>query len=193
MKKQVVSYYVYLITNLVLNKSYVGSKMCYKENPDNDGYMGSSTSLNMDYKIFGIENFKKQILKDDYKNIRDLLDGESNYILELNTLTPNGYNRQIPNQYPNFHNGGCKMSEEQKEKLRKVNKGQIPWNRGKKTGQIPWMKNRKMSEEHKLKIKKSNEGTPNINKGKKTGQIPWNKNKRKNPASTGFLNKLNII
>ena len=54
-------YYVYLITNLVLNKSYIGSKICYKDDPINDGYMGSSKSLKEDYKKCGIENFTKKI------------------------------------------------------------------------------------------------------------------------------------
>ena len=53
-------YYVYLITNLILNKQYIGSRICYKEDPNTDGYMGSSKYLSGDYKIYGIENFTKE-------------------------------------------------------------------------------------------------------------------------------------
>jgi hypothetical protein len=133
-------YYVYLITNLILNKLYVGSKICYKEDPNNDDYWGSSKYLSKDYEIFGKENFSKKIIKKDYANIKDMLDGESYYILKYNTLTPYGYNRYVPNQHPGFHTGGIALSEEHKNKISQSNKG------------------RSLSKEHKKKISKSLHG-----------------------------------
>lgn len=53
-------HYFYKITNLINNHFYYGV-----HNTDNldDGYMGSGTRINYAYKEFGIENFKKEILK----------------------------------------------------------------------------------------------------------------------------------
>ena len=55
MKKEVTFYYVYIITNLILNKQYVGSRLCYKSKIKNDNYWGSSGYLDEDYKIYGRE------------------------------------------------------------------------------------------------------------------------------------------
>jgi hypothetical protein len=88
--------------------------------------MGSSKYLDLDYEIYGIENFKKQILQDNYKNVEDLLDGETHYILKYNTLSPNGYNRFLPNKNRGFHTGGCHYtrSEKTKEKIAYSKKGE---------------------------------------------------------------------
>ena len=42
--------YIYIITNTITNKQYVGSRM-YKGNPLKDSYMGSSKQLKEEYKI----------------------------------------------------------------------------------------------------------------------------------------------
>lgn len=57
-------YYIYLITNLLNNKQYVGSKMCDCEK-SNKIYMGSSKYLNKDIELFGLENFHKIKLEDN--------------------------------------------------------------------------------------------------------------------------------
>ena len=128
MKQKPKFYYVYIITNKILNKKYVGSKVCYKDNPSTDGYMGSSKYLNDDYKIYDIENFKKEILCDTYLGKNDLLDGETEYIKKFNTLAPNGYNRFLPNTRKGFcmigiqkipWNKGLTLSEKQKKNMRK--------------------------------------------------------------------------
>ena len=105
----------------------MGSRICYKEDPNIDGYMGSSKYLKEDYKIYGAENFTKKILKEDYSNVKDMLNGESFYMHEYNTFEPSGYNRYDPNRYPGFHMGGYHHSEETKIKM----KGRIPWMKGK--------------------------------------------------------------
>jgi hypothetical protein len=117
MKKDVKFYYVYIITNTISNKQYVGSRMCYKDNIELDDYMGSSKYLKEDYKIFGKDKFIKHILKKDYLNIKDMLAGEIDYILKYNTLAPNGYNHYISKVYPNYYMHGCKHSEEAKNKI----------------------------------------------------------------------------
>ena len=155
MKRKIQFYYVYLITNLILNKSYVGSKMCYKDDPLNDDYWGSSRLLKEDFKIYGKENFKKEILKSDYSDKISLLNGESEYILKFNTLAPNGYNRFLPNTNPGFHMGGSKASKETIQKLKDSHKGKIPWNTG-KTNYLSEESRQKMSS-HKLGKPRSEE------------------------------------
>lgn len=142
MKKEVKFYYVYIITNFILNKQYVGSKICYTDNPNEDNYWGSSKTLKKDIEIYGISNFKKEIIKSDYTDKISMLNGESEYIIQYNTLAPNGYNRYIPNSRIGFHMGGCKHSEETKIKMRKPHG---PWTEEQRNK----IKGRIRSEEHK--------------------------------------------
>ena len=116
-------YYVYLITNKILNKQYIGSRICYKDKIEDDVYWGSSKYLDDDYKIYGKENFIKIILYDNYSNIKEMLDGESFYIHKYNTFEPKGYNRYDPAQSPGWHMGGIHHSEKSKEKIKNGNLG----------------------------------------------------------------------
>lgn len=52
-------YLIYKITNLINNRIYIG---CHKTRDPDDKYMGSSKSLANDIKIYGLTNFKKEIL-----------------------------------------------------------------------------------------------------------------------------------
>ena len=68
--------FVYLITNLITNKKYIGKKFVYskrtkiikgkkkktKQISDWKTYSGSCESLTQDIQMFGMENFKKEIL-----------------------------------------------------------------------------------------------------------------------------------
>lgn len=134
-------FYVYLITNKINSKQYVGSKVCYKKDPHSDNYMGSSDYLKNDYKIFGKENFVKKIISTDYKNEVDMLEAETFYILKYNTLEPNGYNRFLPNQRKGFHTNGIKHTDETKRKISESSRGK---------------KRKPLTEEHKKKISEKN-------------------------------------
>ncbi len=123
MTKELFPYYIYIITNKITSQEYVGSRMGYKKSPEEDiSYMGSSSYLSEDCKIYGSENFAKDILIENTGDTRNMLDEESKYILERNTLIPNGYNRMIPNQYPKFHVAGYHHSEETKKKISETSK-----------------------------------------------------------------------
>jgi hypothetical protein len=52
-------YIVYITTNLINYKKYIGSHVC--ENLD-DGYLGSGTSLKQALKKYGKQNFQREIL-----------------------------------------------------------------------------------------------------------------------------------
>lgn len=106
MKKQVKFYYVYIITNMISNKQYVGSRKCYKNKIEDDYYWGSSKYLSADINNYGICNFKKEILKENCKDKIDMLNTETEYILKYNTLSPNGYNRFLPNNKYGFYSNG---------------------------------------------------------------------------------------
>jgi group I intron endonuclease len=150
-------FYVYIITNILSNKQYVGSRMAYKgENVFNDSYMGSSKYLDEDYAVHGIENFKKEILQSDYINKEEMLRGESYYIHKYNTLEPNGYNRYDPIKRIGFHGGmkGKKHTEGVKIKMSKLLMGNKR------------LLGKKYSEESKEKMSKSQTGRKHPNEVK---------------------------
>jgi len=80
--------YVYKITNILNNKSYVGQKF---SPVFIDKYWGSGVYIRKAIKKYGLENFKREILC--WCKTRDELDDrELYYIKQYNTLSPNGYN-----------------------------------------------------------------------------------------------------
>lgn len=123
-----------MITNKITNKKYIGSRLCYVDNIEDDNYWGSSKYLNEDYLLYGKENFTKSILQSNYLTNEELLDGESDYILKYNTLAPNGYNRIVPNKFPKFYMAGSTCSDERKKKisdsLKVKTKGKPSWKKG---------------------------------------------------------------
>lgn len=54
--------YFYKITNLINGNFYYGIRSC-NESPDEDPYMGSGKILHRAYNKYGIENFKKEVLR----------------------------------------------------------------------------------------------------------------------------------
>lgn len=129
--------FVYLTTNLVNGKVYVGQYTFKKEKWLNATYLGSGTVFEQALKKYGRKNFKRKILKLCY-TVNQLNGWETYYTLKYNPkLDPNiGYNQIIgpvrrsgnknPMSYPNVRKKisgdnhylyGRHCSEETKKKL----------------------------------------------------------------------------
>ena len=117
--------FVYIVTNLIDNKQYIGS---HETNNLNDRYLGGGVYIKYEVKKLGKQNFKIEILK-ECENIRDARNLEEFYIKKYNTLIPNGYNKS--------KSGGIcgksdwNHSDESIKKIKESHIGQIPWNKGK--------------------------------------------------------------
>jgi hypothetical protein len=127
--------YVYITTNLINGKQYVGSHAT--DNID-DGYIGSGIYFIRSVKKYGKENFQKEILEECI-NILEARKLEEKYIFKYGTLSPNGYNL-VPKGGLGFND--AILSEEIKEKISRSNRG----------------KKHKISEESRQKMRQSKKG-----------------------------------
>ena len=105
------NWYIYKITNLLNGKSYIGQRR-FNKDIIKDSYMGSGLALHFAFKKYGIENFKKEILKDGIHCQTAANIFEAIYIKKENTLSPNGYNLKSSSMKDNV------WSEESKDKMR---------------------------------------------------------------------------
>jgi len=135
--------FVYLTTNLITNKQYIGDHSC--DNLEEDKYLGSGKKLLWPaIKKYGKQNFSRVILE-FFNTKEEAFNAQEKYIKLYNTLTPNGYNISLT--------GGFEprkiysQSEETKEKIRRS-----------KLGKISPMKGKRMPEEAKKKISQKNFG-----------------------------------
>lgn len=91
--------YIYKITNIVNNKSYIG----YTKNPSarwkaHKNHQGSNLIFQA-IKKYGIDKFKFKIIA------KDIVENEQKYIEKYNTLAPNGYNLTEGGSLPPNHKG----------------------------------------------------------------------------------------
>lgn len=108
--------YIYLTTDTLHNKQYVGQRRGYK--PD-EGYYGSGRIIRDLIKKYGTEIFTREIL--DYADSQEELSRkEVEYIKKYDTLWPKGYNLTLRLQAVDAYerNGNC--SEESKKKISKA-------------------------------------------------------------------------
>ena len=147
--------YVYIISNLISGRQYVGSRKCYGNICD-DNYMSSSKYLKLDIKKYGLRNFQKEILEEGFIKIEELLKKETFYILKYNTLYPNGYNKFLPDKKLGFHMFNHKHSTKSKNKISKSLMGSNNPNFGKH-----------ISDETREKMRLAKLGKPSGVKGKK--------------------------
>lgn len=81
-------HYCYKITNLINNKYYYG---IHSTNNLNDGYMGSGKLLKCAIKKYGIENFKKEIIK-FFNTLEELSEFEKEIVNEITLKDTSCYN-----------------------------------------------------------------------------------------------------
>ena len=117
------TYYIYLITNNINGKTYVGQRKCHRitQTPWDDGYMGSGVYLRNSQKKHGIEHFSKEILAICHtQKIVDIL--EIHFIKYYRELGKAEYNIANGGLY---NSGGHPMSEETKRRIGESQKGKI--------------------------------------------------------------------
>jgi group I intron endonuclease len=106
---------IYKTTNLINGKIYVGQHYTSAD----DGYLGSGVKLNEDIKLFGRENFKREILEHCISGVNTR---EIYWIDTLSARNPDiGYNILM---------GGNGIAEETRKKISNTKLGTTPWNKG---------------------------------------------------------------
>jgi group I intron endonuclease len=112
--------FVYLTTNLINDKKYIGDHStndldCWKTKT----YLGSGKLITKKTKEYTKKNFKKEILE-FFPTKQEAFDAQEKYIIQYNTLVPNGYNISPKG------GRGCKEwikhSDETKRKIGEANK-----------------------------------------------------------------------
>jgi len=172
--------FVYLTTNKINGKQYVGSHGT--NNIKKDEYLGSGKIILQAVKKHGKENFKRIILK-ECENLEIAKDLEKFYIIEKNTLYPNGYNLSPT--------GGLKIKgkgqhgETSKKKIQKATSGKNNGMYGKSNYKI-WLekygeeKTNKLFNQYRKKLSESLKGRTFSEKTKqkmrdaKKDYVPWN-------------------
>ena len=109
--------YVYITTNLINGHQYIGDRSCDCE-PTEDKYLGSGKLIRRKINEYGKKNFKKEILE-FFSTKQEAFNAQEKYILQFNTLIPNGYNISPSG---GFMNGG-NHSLESKQKMSEASKG----------------------------------------------------------------------
>lgn len=139
--------YVYITTNLLNGKQYVGDRSCDK-NPFEDSYIGSGKLILEAKKKYGKQNFSKHILE-FFNTKKEAFDAQEKYIIKYKTLTTyGGYNI---NEKGGAGVPGSYLSEETRQKISKSKIGI------------------KFSQEHKQKLSNSRKGKTYIGAGMKKG------------------------
>ena len=128
--------YVYLTTNLVNGKQYVGQHLAVKFDKR---YKGSGTALKYAFEKYGWDNFKCEILC--WCNTQDELNyREQCEIVFHSTFSPNGYNLKYGGSNGKWLDESRKRASieqkkrfenpEEREKCGLGHVGQVPWNKG---------------------------------------------------------------
>lgn len=106
---------VYIITNSINNKQYVGVSVNLQNRLRQHRYLKKrDTVINSAFKKYGLDNFSiSPTYLPDY-NIPELLEIEEELIAILNTSVPHGYNVLLSGNFPML---GKKHTEESRKKM----------------------------------------------------------------------------
>ena len=150
-------YTVYLRTNKVNGKQYVGQTCDFKQREKDFKCLKArygSHYFTEERNKYGLDNWKSEVLA-KVATQEEAWELEKQFIKQLNTKYPNGYNMSDGGKDSN----GYKHSEEQRQKWSDNRKGKhtSPSTEFKK-GMTSWMKGKKMSDEHRKKDRLSHLG-----------------------------------
>ena len=177
-KLKIKIYYIYIITNIINKKQYIGKRTYYGFNIYNDDYMGSGVKLKKDIILYGKENFSKGIIQicDNQHKCNLLEEYYIDYFNTINTgynITKGGYGGSLKGrkfgpetcEAHRKYRTGKKHTEETKKKISDAHKGKII---SKETIE-KWKKREKyiFTEKDKKKISDSCKGEKNGFYGKK--------------------------
>lgn len=179
--------YIYLTTNLINNKKYIGQ---HKSNLFDTKYKGSGKILQQAINKDGWDNFKCELLEEcDSKS--ELDEREAYYIRLYNAVNSDEYYNLVPgglgksesgliyitNGIENkkvhqeeldyyfslgFYKGGPRQSQETKNKRANSNRGQKHPTAGAKISKA--LAGRKLSEEHKAKLSAKKKGVERLDR-----------------------------
>lgn len=90
-KRQKKWFYIYKIVNKLNEKWYIGKRIYWGVNPNNDSYMGSGKLIKIAIEKYGIENFSKEILE-FCENEKELSSREAFYVNEDVVQNKKSYN-----------------------------------------------------------------------------------------------------
>ena len=167
-------HHVYLTTNIINGKQYIGDHST--NNLEKDKYLGSGILIVNAIKKYGKKNFIKKILE-EFNTKEEAFQAQRNYIIKYNTLKPNGYNLSPTGGL------GCKncLLEESKKKISLAMSARIISDETRKKigesqiGRIPWNVGKPHLEESKLKMSntKKEKGSGKGEKNNMFGKQPY--------------------
>lgn len=149
------NFYIYITTNLINRKRYIGKRTTSKE-ISLDSYLGSGLYLLKAVKKYGKENFKKEIL--EICESGEILNERERYWISF--YRADGRNNMFYNIVPGGQGGFRGMTEEGRRRISEANKkrvyseevlkkmslglkGKLAWNKG-----LSLPRGKKQTEEH---------------------------------------------
>lgn len=121
-----IGYYIYLITNLINSKKYIGRttrlrfQQRWTEHLSESRKLHKKEPLYRAIRKYGEENFSFEII-DTAKNGKELALLESKYIIQYDTLCPKGYNLELYQEYRKLSNKSKKKISKSQQGLKRKN------------------------------------------------------------------------
>jgi hypothetical protein len=144
-------HFVYVTTNILTNKKYVGDHSTYNIN---DSYLGSGIYIQRAIHEYGKENFKREIIE-EFPSKEEAFNAQEKYIVKFDTLSPNGYNISPKGG----HNVRDCFSEETKQRISLHRKGKHAGKDHCNFGKhLPDKTKQKIGEKNKVNSKGENNG-----------------------------------